>query len=287
MTRSHGRAFGEPLAVKVPEITLLFWVLMPLTAMAGAATSNYLLPGSRATGAAAEAALLLVGLAWQFRVRRYRPAAYWLLAYAAAVAGTGASDTVHLALGLPYGAVAALWAMILAGLLAAWRRSEGTLSVDSVLTRRREAFYWAAVLTVFALGAALSDFTARTLGMGYLSSAGLLYAGVLVPGVGWALGFNPVAAFWWACTLTGPLGASGADYAGAVRPLGGLGLGYGVTAVAATVCVAVGVSFLAVTRRGTGPPAGSARPALTTLGGCSGRRPGRDSRAAAAAVARR
>ena len=284
MRRNRGRAFPAPLAAKVPEITPLFWVLMPLTAMAGSAASSYLATGSRTTGTVVEAALLLAGLAWQFRVRRYGPVAYWLLAYAAAVAGTGASDTVHLALGLPYGAIAALWTLVLAGVLAAWRCSEGTLSVDSVSTRRLEAFYWAAVLVVFALGAALGDFIANTLGIGYLSSAGLLYVGVMVPGVGWALGFNPVAAFWWACALTGPLGVSAAGYAGTARLLGGLGLGYGVSAVAATVCAAVGVSFLAVTRRGTRPPAGRVRPA--SPGGCPGAG-GPCLPAAPAAVARR
>src|ERR1700742_2154580 len=126
MTTHHRRAprrpgvFAEPLAAKVPEITVMFWVVKLLTTAAGEAPSDYLALGSHLVGAAVEGGLLIIGLAWQFRVRRYTAAAYWFLAYAIAVFGTGVSDTLHLTVGLPYGATTLLWAIVLAAVFAVW-----------------------------------------------------------------------------------------------------------------------------------------------------------------------
>jgi len=136
----------------VPEITLLFWVIKLLTTAGGEATSDYLALGSHAVGAVVEVGLLLIGLVWQFSTRRYVAAAYWFLAYAIAIFGTGVSDTLHLTFGLPYAATTILWAVVLAAVFWTWHRSEGTLSIHSVTTRRRECFYWA---TVFAIALAL------------------------------------------------------------------------------------------------------------------------------------
>jgi uncharacterized membrane-anchored protein len=261
MARHHGRAFPDPLAAKVPEITPMFWVVKLLTTAAGEATSDYLALGSHSVGAAVETLLLAVGLAWQFHVRRYQAAAYWFLAYAVAVFGTGVSDTLHLTVGLPYGVTTLLWALVLAGVFAVWYRSEGTLSIHSIVTQRRESFYWATVFATFALGTALGDFTANTLALGYLSSVGLFLAAILVPAVGWRLGLGPIAAFWWAYVLTRPLGASVADYLGKPQAVSGLGLGEGATALVATLAVAACVAFLAVTRHGIQRPARRAEPA--------------------------
>jgi uncharacterized membrane-anchored protein len=141
---SHGRRFlSEPVAAKVPEITLAFWVIKLLTTAGGEATSDYLSLGSHVTGAAVEIGLLAIGLIWQFRVRRYTAAAYWFLAYAIAIFGTGVSDTMHLVVGIPYAGTTLLWAIVLAGIFTVWYRSERTLSIHSIVTRRREAFYWA------------------------------------------------------------------------------------------------------------------------------------------------
>jgi hypothetical protein len=166
---SHGRRFlSEPVAAKVPEITLAFWVIKLLTTAGGEATSDYLSLGSHVTGAAVEIGLLAIGLIWQFRVRRYTAAAYWFLAYAIAIFGTGVSDTMHLVVGIPYAGTTLLWAVVLAGIFTVWYRSERTLSIHSIVTRRREAFYWATVFATFALGTALGDFTATTLAPGVL-----------------------------------------------------------------------------------------------------------------------
>ncbi len=261
MTTPRRRMFLEPLAAKVPEITLMFWVVKLLTTAAGEAVSDFLGNGNVAVGAAVELALLVIGLVWQFRVRRYTAASYWFLAYAIAVFGTGASDTLHLSLGLPYAVTTVLWALVLAGVFAVWYRSERTLSIHGIVTRRRETFYWLTVFATFALGTALGDFTATTLGLGYLSSVVLFAGAIAIPAVAWALGLNAVVAFWWAYVLTRPLGASIADYVSKSHSISGLGFGDGPTALTFTLAVAAAVTVLVLTRHGIQQPA---RPAGTS-----------------------
>jgi uncharacterized membrane-anchored protein len=258
---SHrGRAFPEPVAAKVPEITFMFWAIKLLTTAGGEATSDYLAVFSHVVGAGVEVGLLVIGLVWQFRIRRYTAAAYWFLAYAIAIFGTGVSDTLHLAVGLPYAATTLLWAVVLAAVFIVWHRSEGTLSIHSVVTRRREMFYWATVFATFALGTALGDFTATTLGLGYLASVGLFFVAIIVPAVAWRLGLNAIAAFWWAYVLTRPLGASIADYVSKPPSISGFGFGDGRTALVAGLAVAACVAGVAVTRHGIQRPAGHGSP---------------------------
>ena len=168
--RSADAIWPEPLAAKVPEITFLFWVIKILTTCGGEAVSDYLAQGNRLVGAVVEVGLMAIALVWQFRTRRYTAVAYWFLAYAIAIFGTGVSDALHLFVGIPYAGTTLLWAVVLALVFWLWYRSEGTLSIHSILTRRREAYYWAVVFATFALGTALGDFTATVLGLGYLAS---------------------------------------------------------------------------------------------------------------------
>ena len=182
----RARLFPEPLAAKVPEITVLFWVVKLLTTCGGEAVSDYLALGNRQVGAAVEGGLLAVALVWQFRTRRYVATAYWSLAFAIAIFGTGVSDALHLFIGIPYAGTTLLWAVVLALIFWAWYRSEGTLSIHSIVTRRREAFYWAVVFATFALGTALGDFTASVLGLGYLASAIMFLFIIGIPAVFWS-----------------------------------------------------------------------------------------------------
>src|ERR1700733_5117765 len=238
-----------PLAAKVPEITLLFWVIKLLTTAGGEATSDYLALGSHLIGAVVEVGLLVIGLVWQFRTRRYTAAAYWFLAYAIAIFGTGVSDTLHLTFGLPYAATTILWAVVLAAVFWTWHRSEGTLSIHSITTQRRECFYWATVFATFALGTALGDFTATALGLGYLASGILFSVAILIPALAWwRLGLNEVAAFWIAYVLTRPLGASFADYISKPPSLSGIGFGDGPTAAVFALAVFALVLYLAIAR---------------------------------------
>jgi len=248
----------EPLAAKVPEIAFVFWVVKILTTCGGEAVSDYLAEGNRLVGGVVEVGLMAVAVIWQFRTRRYTAVAYWFLAYAIAIFGTGVSDALHLFVGIPYAGTTLLWAVVLTLVFWLWYRSEGTLSIHSILTRRREAYYWAVVFATFALGTALGDFTATVLGLGYLASGIMFFLIILIPAVAWRwFELNAVAAFWFAYVVTRPLGASFADYLGRPHSLSGLGLGSGRVAVVVTVLVAILVGYLAVTRRDIQSPADS------------------------------
>jgi uncharacterized membrane-anchored protein len=254
---SHRRGFfPQPIAAKVPEITFLFWVVKILTTCGGEAVSDYLALGNRPVGAAVEIGLMVIALTWQFRTRRYVAAAYWFLAYAIAIFGTGVSDALHLFVGIPYAGTTLLWAVVLALVFWLWYRSEGTLSIHSIVTRRREVYYWAVVFATFALGTALGDFTASVLGLGYLASAIMFLFIIMIPAVSWwRFGLNAIAAFWFAYVVTRPLGASFADYFGRPHSLSGANFGSGRTAVIVAIVVAVLVGYLAVTRHDIQRPA--------------------------------
>jgi len=256
MTTILRRTFREPLAAKVPEVTVVFWVVKILTTGGGEAVSDYLSLGSKVVGGAVELGLFLIGLAWQFRTRRYTATAYWFLAYAIAIFGCGVADLMHKTLGIPYAGTSLFWAAVLAAVLITWFRAERTLSIHSITTRRRELFYWATVFATFALGTAVGDFTATALGLGYLAS-GVLFAGlILMPWIAWSrFRLGEVAAFWWAYVLTRPLGASFADYLCKPTGHGGVGFGEGPTALVLTAAVVVLVVYLSIARNDIQPHA--------------------------------
>jgi uncharacterized membrane-anchored protein len=243
-----GRVFPAPVAAKVPEIILAFWVAKILTTAGGEATSDYLKTYGNIKGGAAEVGLFVVGLVWQFGTRRYRPFAYWFFAYAIAVFGTGVSDFLHLDVGIPYAGTTLLWAVVLGAVFFVWYKSEGTLSIHSITTQRREAFYWATVFATFALGTALGDFTATSLNLGYLASGVLFAVVIFIPAVAWRLGLNAVAAFWLSYIVTRPLGASFADYISKPQSLSGINFGDGPAAVVFALAVLVLVIYLSIAR---------------------------------------
>ena len=244
-----GRFFPAPVAAKVPEIILLFWVAKILTTAGGEVTSDYLKKYGNFGGGGVEVALFVVGLVLQFGTRRYRAFAYWFLAYAIAIAGTGISDFLHLDVHIPYLGTTILWSVILAAVFWTWYRSEGTLSIHSITTQRREAFYWATVFATFALGTALGDFTAASLGMGYLPSGFFFLAVFMVPAVAWSrFNMNSILAFWIAYVVTRPLGASFSDWISKPSYLTGIDFGNGRTAVIFAVVTVLLVSYLAIAR---------------------------------------
>jgi uncharacterized membrane-anchored protein len=252
MTSHERRFFPEPVAAKVPEITFLFWVIKILTTAGGEATSDYLALdlGSRLEAGCIEVGIFVVALLWQFRTRRYVAAAYWLLAYAIAIFGTGVADAMHLFIGIPYAGTTALWAVVLALIFYLWYRSEHTLSIHSIVTRRRETYYWCTVFATFALGTALGDFTATAAHLGYLASGIMFFLVILIPAVAWSrFGLNPVVAFWFAYVVTRPLGASFADYFSKPHSISGANYGDATVAAVATIIVAALVGYLSVTRR--------------------------------------
>ena len=244
-----GRFFPAPVGVKVPEIIAIFWVVKILTTAGGEATSDYLKTFGNIGGGGVEVVLFVAALVLQFATRRYRAFAYWFLAYAIAISGCGFADFLHLDVGIPYAGTTILWAVVLGAVFWIWHRSEGTLSIHSITTQRREAFYWATVFATFALGTALGDLTAISLNLGYLAS-GILFAVVIgVPALAWrGLGLNSVAAFWMAYVVTRPLGASFADYISKPRNTSGIAFGDGPTALVFTVVVVILILYLAVAR---------------------------------------
>lgn len=244
-----GRLFPAPLAVKVPEIIFLFWIVKILTTAGGEVTSDYLKNYGNFGGGGTEVVLFVGALVLQFATRRYRALSYWSLAYAIAIAGTGLADFMHLDAHIPYAGTSILWAAILAGIFLAWYRSEGTLSIHSITTQRREAFYWATVFATFALGTALGDFTADSLNMGYLDSGIFFFIVILLPALAWwRFGLNSVAAFWMAYIVTRPLGASFSDYVSKPTSLTGLNVGNGQTAMLITAIVLILVVYLVIAR---------------------------------------
>jgi uncharacterized membrane-anchored protein len=236
----------------------LFWVIKILTTAGGEVTSDYLKNYGNIGGGGIEVGLFVAGLALQFSTRRYRAVAYWFLAYAIAIFGTGVADFLHLDVGIPYAGTTVLWAVILGAIFWLWYRDEGTLSIHSITTRRRETYYWATVFATFALGTALGDFTATALGLGYLSSGILFGVVILIPALArWRLGLNEVAAFWFAYVVTRPLGASFADYVSKPHNISGANFGNGQTAVVVTLIVAVLVLYLAIARPDIQQPLGT------------------------------
>jgi uncharacterized membrane-anchored protein len=166
-----------------------------------------------------------------------------------AVFGTMAADVLHVAMGVPYIASTVLFAVSLIVIFTTWWRVEGTLSIHSITTTRRETFYWLTVLATFAMGTAIGDLAAYTANLGFLSAGVLFGVAFLLPAIGWRFfGLNAVVAFWAAYVLTRPLGASFADWTGKARSARGLGWGDGPVAFVLLILIAVLVGHL--TRRG-------------------------------------
>jgi uncharacterized membrane-anchored protein len=241
-----------PAATKVPEITVLFWVIKLLTTAMGEATSDFLVFQIDPVVAVVLGAIgLAIAMALQLLVRRYVPALYWLAVAMVAVFGTMGADVVHIGLGIPYAVSAMFFALCLAVVFAVWYATEKTLSIHSIYTPRRELFYWATVMAAFALGTAAGDMTAGTMGLGYFTSGVMFGVLFVLPAVGYRfVRLNSILAFWIAYVLTRPFGASFADWAGKSRSLSGLGVGTGAVGVVLTVVIVILVGYLTVSHKG-------------------------------------
>ncbi|HUY46703.1 MAG TPA: hypothetical protein VMV92_13365 [Streptosporangiaceae bacterium] len=254
-------------ASKVPQITVYFWIIKILTTAMGEAAADFMAfrYGLVITGVAGTTAFV-AALVLQFRARRYLAWVYWTAVAMVAVFGTMAADGLHIALGVPYVASSAFFAVSLVVVFVAWYATEGTLSIHSINTLRREMFYWATVMATFALGTAVGDLTAVTVGLGFLASGIMFTVVIAIPAVAfWKLRMNSILAFWFAYVITRPLGASYADWLGVSRGLGGVGLGRGPVALILTIVIVGFVAYLAVTRKdadeGAAAPEPSRRPA--------------------------
>jgi len=247
-----------PTALKVPaRIAAAFWIIKLLTTAFGESTSDWLVHNVNPYLAVVGGFVVFaIAMTLQLRVDRYIPWVYWLAVAMVAVFGTMAADVLHVEFGVPYVGSSILFAVLLVAVFATWSRVEPTLSIHSIVTTRRELFYWAAVLATFAMGTALGDLAAYTLNLGFLS-AGIVFAVLFaLPGLAY-FGFrvNGVAAFWASYVMTRPLGASFADWTGKSTHAGGIGLGDGPVAFVLALLIVAGVVYLTVSRADRTVPA--------------------------------
>ena len=232
---------------KVPEITFSFWFVKVLTTAMGESTSDFSVHRF-----VPELAVLVAGgvfavaLVCQLRAPRYRTVTYWSAVVMVSVFGTMCADVVHVQFLVPYVVSASAFSVALAIVFLWWYQSERTLSIHSITTTRREIFYWASVTTTFALGTAVGDLTAYTLGWGFFASGVVFAALIMMPALGYRLThLNGVVAFWWAYVLTRPLGASFADWFGVSHVRGGLNWGPGTVGLSLSALIALFVARLA------------------------------------------
>jgi uncharacterized membrane-anchored protein len=242
---------------KVPEVTVFFWVVKVLATTVGETFADFL--SGLGLGLGGTTVLMTVVfaivLATQFRARRYVPAVYWLTVVLISVVGTLVTDNLTDGLGVSLVVSTMVFAVALTATFAAWYARERTLSIHSIVTGRREAFYWLAILFTFALGTAVGDLVDERLGLGYWPTA--LIVAVLIGAVAVShLVFraNAVLTFWIAYVLTRPLGASLGDGLSQDRSDGGLGLGTTVTSVVFLAVILAVVGYLAVSKRDQLPP---------------------------------
>jgi uncharacterized membrane-anchored protein len=245
-----------PGQLRVPQIIGLFWVIKGLSTALGESASDYLVHALDPVLAVGLGFIgFVVALGLQFSRRRYVAWAYWLAVVMVGVFGTMAADVLHVGFGVPYAVSSVLYAGALALVFVLWYRIEHTLSIHYIYSARREAFYWAAVVATFAMGTAVGDFAAVTLGLGYLNSMLLFAVVILIPAAGYRwFGWNPILAFWFAYVITRPLGASFADWMGKPTDAGGLGLGNGPVSIVLAAVIAGLVAYLSATRIDTQQP---------------------------------
>src|SRR4051812_17055050 len=243
---------ARTLLNKVPEVTVFFWIIKVLSTTVGETFADFLSGlglGLSGTTLVMTAAFLAV-LVWQLRTRQYVPAVYWLTVVLISVVGTLITDNLTDALGVPLELSTAVFAVALGATFAVWYSVERTLSIHSIVTFRREAFYWLAILFTFALGTAAGDLVSERFGVGYWATAlivALLIAAVAVSHR--VFGVSAVLTFWIAYVLTRPLGASLGDGLSQPRADGGLGLGTTWTSVLFLVTIVALVGYLSVSKR--------------------------------------
>jgi uncharacterized membrane-anchored protein len=238
---------------KVPEITVYFWVIKVLCTTVGETFADNLNEnlGLGLSGTSyLMGALLIVVLYFQFRTRRYVPGIYWLAVVLISVVGTLVSDNLVENYGVTLQTSTIAFAAILIAVFASWYAVERTLSVHTIYTTRREAFYWLTILFTFALGTSAGDYLSEQLELGYLAALGIFAGAIVVVAVlHFGLRLNAILSFWLAYILTRPLGASIGDYLASPSEEGGLGLGTNLTSIIFLATILALVVYLAVSKR--------------------------------------
>ncbi|MGY3884945.1 membrane protein [Aeromonas aquatica] len=245
--------FVTTLANKVPEVTLIFWIIKMMSTTVGETAADYLIfqqhLGLTLTSALM-GTLLVVVLALQIKAVRYEPWRYWLAVVLVSIFGTLLTDNLTDRVGIPLWLSTSVFTLLLLVTFAIWFRHEGTLSINSINTLKREKFYWLAILVTFALGTAAGDWVSEGMDIGYLNAT-LLFGGLiaLTAVAHKVFRMNTVLSFWIAYVLTRPLGASVGDLLSQSVKHGGLG--YGVTTVSEAffVLILLLVGYLTLRRQ--------------------------------------
>lgn len=239
---------------RVPKVTLDFWFIKLMAVTMGETAADYLavnLGFGLTTTSVIMSLLLVVALVLQFAQRRYVPWSYWLAVVMISVVGTLVTDNLVDNFGIALTTTTIFFSVALAVTFFVWHRLEGTLSIHSIYSFRREAFYWLAILFTFALGTAAGDLVAEHFELGYLIT-GLLF-GVVIAAIAVAYyGFriNSILAFWLAYIFTRPLGASFGDLLSQPMEYGGLGFGTIVTSALFLAAIIAIVVYMTATHEG-------------------------------------
>ncbi|UGY07049.1 hypothetical protein J4P68_0012650 [Bradyrhizobium quebecense] len=254
------RPIGRSMLNKVPEVTLVFWLIKIMSTTVGETGADYLAVhvglGTSVTGLLMMTLLAAV-LAIQLRMDRYVPWVYWLTVVLVSIVGTQITDALTDKLEISLYLSTAAFAIALAATFAIWFSVERTLSIHSIVTQRRELFYWAAILFTFALGTAAGDLATEALGLGF--NVGVVAFAALIAAIAtaYALGTNAVLTFWLAYILTRPLGASFGDLLSQAREYGGLGFGTIYTSLAFLTVIVALVAWLSFEGDAGGKPEAS------------------------------
>ena len=257
-TEARPLSLGRTMLNKVPEVTLFFWVIKIMCTTVGETAADYLndnLGFGLTNTTYIAGALLAVLLLAQFRSRRYVPPVYWAVVVVISVFGTLITDNMTDLHNVALTTTTPIFAVILAVVFAVWWGVERTLSIHSIVTTRREAFYWLAILFTFALGTAAGDLVAEKADLGYAVSIAIFGGAIAaVAFAHYVLKLNAVLSFWLAYILTRPLGASiGDEMSQHSHKYGGLGLGTTGTSYIFLSCILALVVYLTVTKKDQTP----------------------------------
>ena len=238
---------------KVPEITLFFWIIKILCTTVGETGADFL---NNDLNFGLDGVTLIIGtmlavtLFFQFKFKKYIPGIYWLAVVLISIVGTLITDNLTDNLGISLTISTIVFAVSLSIVFAVWYKKEKTLSIHTIFTARREAFYWLAILFTFALGTAAGDLLAESIDLGYMLSA--IIFGSMIAAVAlshFVFKVNAVLAFWLAYILTRPLGASIGDYLSQDLSNGGLGLGTAITSMFFLATILATVIYLTITKK--------------------------------------
>jgi uncharacterized membrane-anchored protein len=243
----------KKLLNKVPEVTLYFWIIKILCTTVGETAADFLNTNLNLglTGTSlVMGVLLIIALIYQFKTKKYTSSIYWLSVVLISVVGTLITDNITTNFGVSMVTTTIIFSIALIATFIGWYKKEGTLSIHSICTPRRELFYWLTILFTFALGTASGDLLAETLKVGYLLSASIFAGSIALVYIAHKkFKLNPILAFWIAYILTRPLGASIGDYLSQARVDGGLGFGTVVTSAIFLIAILSTVTYLSVTKK--------------------------------------